>query len=281
MRRPLASRGYTIVEVMIFLVVTSVLLVSGMLVFRGRQQRTQFTQGVREVETQIRTIINETASGFYPNRGNLSCTGGNGAGPDLDIAESDQGTNSACIFLGRAIQFTNGERYYVYTVVGQRQGADGKEVNGLGNADNQAKQTVVATSDLQPESPNDVIDHRLPWGIRVTKIATTNASTPVDVGALAFIASFAKSGDDGLTSGSSNLNLIPLVNSSLNDESNDRLRSNAMATAIRDMGGDPVNPGRVVICLSNGDRRAAIIIGNKNNTSTDVTIDDVPEECSS
>jgi hypothetical protein len=54
-----------------------------------------------------------------------------------------------------------------------------------------------------------------------------------------------------------------------------------MVDRVKAMANDPLNPGRIVLCLRSGggDRQAAIIIGGgDNNTSTEVTFD-VPAEC--
>lgn len=278
MKRQARHGGYTIVEVMIFLVITGALLASALLVFNGRQRRTQFTQGVREIESQIRTLINETASGYYPNQGNIKCTSSGGGGPNLSASsENQQGGNEGCLFLGRVLQFTTGESYYAYTVVGQQKGASGKEVTSLGTGQDEARQTLITPTDSQPTLPDATDEYRLPWGITVSKIATPIVATPT-IGSLGFISSFGTYNDTGtdLVSGTTSLNLIPLLGSAL---TNDKA---TLLTEVNNMGDDPQNPGRIVICLSSGegDRRAAIIIGGSNNNiGTEVLIDNVPGEC--
>jgi len=115
-----AVGGYTITETMLFLLITAALLASGILVFAGRNERTQYTQSIRETDQQIRTIINEVSSGFFPST-ELNCTD-----PGGDIAlsinpkgTSEQGTRSECIFLGKVIHFTE-DSLDVYTLAGAR-----------------------------------------------------------------------------------------------------------------------------------------------------------------
>ncbi|OGL30763.1 hypothetical protein A3F37_04050 [Candidatus Saccharibacteria bacterium RIFCSPHIGHO2_12_FULL_41_12] len=86
------TRGYTIVEVMIFLVVSAGLLVSVLGVISGQQQKTRFQTGVRDFESQLQDTINDVETGYYPN------TAGN-AGEGGDLKAGDK------IFIGKGIQF--------------------------------------------------------------------------------------------------------------------------------------------------------------------------------
>jgi len=274
MKRTAGSRGYTIVEVMIFLVITGVLLASAMLVFRGRQERTQFNQGVREIDAQIRSIINETATGYYPNPNNINCTvptPGQGVNITTSGAKA-QGANEGCIYLGRVLQFTGNDVYRAYTIVGQQRTSTGQEVTTLGGTNDTAKQTVITPTTVHPTWPDATATFRLPWGITVKKVIPPSA---VPVGAIAFVSSFGSYGASGLNSGSSVLNSVPLVGSSLTSN------ATQIASETEGMATDPVNPGRILVCLlsAGGDRQAAIIIGgSNNNTSTDVVMS-VPSEC--
>lgn len=287
MKRLGFETGYTIVEVMIFLAISGILLITGLLAFNGRQQRVRFTQGVREVEAQIKTVINETASGFYPGRGELQCSSANGSGPLLSTAPTgttvEQGTNAGCIFLGRVIEFSSGENYYAYTVVGQRVGQNGQDVTSLGSTSNQARQKAVVPASGQASSPDITATYKIPGGLEVNKVLTSSASAPTVAG-FSFITSFANYSGNDLVSGTSNLNLYVLAGTSLQASDQDpAVRNNAMAAHVQNnLASDPVNPGPTIVCLqeSGGGRRAAIIIGGVGNiTSTEVLIDGVPAGC--
>lgn len=279
MKRSRAASGYTIVETMLFLAITGVLLASAVLVFNGRQRRTQFTQGVRELETRIQAVINEAATGYYPNKGDLSCTSSNGGGPQLNTVDNEQGTNVGCIFLGRSLQFTTGKTYSAYTIVGQQKGLDGKDVTSLGRGLNDARQTLIVQSevapDAQPNAPTNAIESfTMPWGITVEKIIVPGGA---ETGALSFISTLGSYNASGtnLVSGSAQLSLIPLASTTLSSQ------APALISATRDMTDAMRNPGKVILCLRSGggDRQAAIIIGENNNIGTEVLIDSVPGEC--
>src|ERR1700761_7227045 len=101
-----ATAGFTIIEVLIVLAISSALLISAAALISGRQAKTEFMTGINNTQQQIQQIINETASGYYPNAGNFTCTGSLVGGVvSFSNAASQQGTNAGCIFMGKAIQF--------------------------------------------------------------------------------------------------------------------------------------------------------------------------------
>lgn len=121
-----ATAGFTIVEVMIVLAVTSVMAISAIAFIAGRQSKTQFTTAINGLQQQLQQVINETASGFYPNNTSFSCTRSVSTPPTLTAqATGDhQGKNPDCIFLGKVIQFgvasTDPQAYQVIPIVGNR-----------------------------------------------------------------------------------------------------------------------------------------------------------------
>ncbi|HEY4161085.1 MAG TPA: prepilin-type N-terminal cleavage/methylation domain-containing protein [Candidatus Saccharimonadales bacterium] len=101
------AAGFTIIEVLIVLAISSALLISAAALISGRQANTEFTTGINNVQQQLQQIINETASGYYPNAGDFTCRGSTDGGSITfqKASPSQQGTNYGCIFLGKAIQF--------------------------------------------------------------------------------------------------------------------------------------------------------------------------------
>lgn len=271
--------GYTIVEVMIFLVITGLLLISAMAVFQGRQERTRFTQGVREFDAQIRTIVNETGSGFYPNK-NFTCTSTGGGVDITDDSSTEQGKNTNCIFLGRVIAFSKGSSYKVYTMIGQREGSNNKIVTQYGNQDTtRAMQTLVTpipTLPNQDDAPDAFAEFDIPWGITIKRIVRSPSNN--EIGAFGFVyslGSFDTNGTD-LTSAATSLNLVPLAGTGLNGSTLE------LVNKTKDIRNNDLNPGKITLCLQagNGGRQAAITIGgNNNNVGTEVVLDNVPAEC--
>jgi type II secretory pathway pseudopilin PulG len=131
---PQRQAGYTIVEVMLFLVISMVLLIGALGLFNGRIARTQFSQSVQALDTKLKTIANETATGNYPSNPDFSCAVSGGQTTVDTLGTGEQGSRTDCTFLGKVINFTTpasnckppstikGQctKVEVYTVVGRR-----------------------------------------------------------------------------------------------------------------------------------------------------------------
>jgi len=123
MKSGLKSRGFTIVEVLIFLAVSSALMVSAFTLISGSQSKTAFTQSINNVQQQIDSVINNVANGYYSaGETQNKCTVINDV-PSFDSETSvSRGSSDQCIFLGRFMAFKDGsDEYTVYNVAGRRQ----------------------------------------------------------------------------------------------------------------------------------------------------------------
>lgn len=300
------NEAYTIVEVMIFFVITGVLLISALAVFRGQQAKTQFTQGVRETDVQLRTIVNEIGSGYFPDQANFSCEA-NAAGDAVEISStrSEQGTNNECIFLGKAIQFgpesgacsvpvdsiskvKDCKTFKVFTVAGLRQTSEGSEVTNL----TEAAPAIVDSLTEEYTIPNGLyIKRLLLMSSRDTSPSLCQQAAPpgCDVGAISYYQSLSGYEGQNLVSGEQSLNVYPISNTLLG-QSETEFRDKFEDQYVPTSGGQEfprayykveVNPDRgIVLCLSDGNRNAAIQIGTAGRiTETDVLIDGVPAGC--
>lgn len=260
------SSGYTVVETMLFLVISGVILATSLLFFKGRQERIQFTQGTREIEAQLKTTMNEVTSGYYPNKGDFSCSEGS-EGPVLNFSGSNElGTNENCIFIGKMLKFaSNG--YDAYSVLGLRR-----------------NNTTIANS-LEASKPvvseNIKESFKFPWGITVTKVVSFKGATNAEkssVGVLTSIGTFSDDDGDGsfdIAAGSQTANLLP-IGTALGD-SYETFSDNVEAMTDADS-----RPSKVYICLESGggDRKATIILGgNDKQLNTELVIDSNFPEC--
>lgn len=125
----LGIRGYTIVEVMIFLAVSGGLLVAATSIIGGKQERVRFTQSIDRFSQNVQDVLNDVSTGYYPTQGNFSCTNPGAGGVvvfDNNVANS-QGTNKDCVFLGKIIQLGTAPdktAYNVFTMAGIRTATD-------------------------------------------------------------------------------------------------------------------------------------------------------------
>lgn len=115
--------GFTIIETLIFLAVTTALLISGMLLINGQERKTRFTQSLNDIREQIDGLINNVATGYYFNNENFSCSTFLNGQPNYPLLVGQRGTNERCIYLGRAIQFRVGgvdQNISIFTIGGRQ-----------------------------------------------------------------------------------------------------------------------------------------------------------------
>lgn len=126
-----ARGGYTIIEVFIVLAISGVLLFSAVALFSGKQAQAQFNQAMQDLDSKIKSYINDVGVGTFPASENYTCslsTDGNDrpelAGPF--VTTKVVGSNQDCIFLGKAIQVypdpssPNNRTITIHTVLGNR-----------------------------------------------------------------------------------------------------------------------------------------------------------------
>ena len=103
MRHRATSRGFTIIETLIFLAVSSFVFVAAIGQYSGQQKSVEFNQGVNGLQSQLLTMISEVSSSFPPDISGYTCTANNNNSPLSFTASA--GDSSGCIFLGQAIGF--------------------------------------------------------------------------------------------------------------------------------------------------------------------------------
>ena len=172
-----SGRGYTILEVMLFLAITGALFVSAFAIMRGQQTRTQFAQGMRDIESKFRDYINDVSTGYFPTVGSFDCRVNSGAIQFTvnAVAADTTGTNLDCIFLGKAIQAQRRpsettDLLNAYTVVGKRRvtvAGSSRDTNNYTQAE--ADPTAVVDDSISLDK-TDVFE--LPWGVRLKSVVT-------------------------------------------------------------------------------------------------------------
>lgn len=261
------ERGFTVIEVLIVLAVTGALFTSAALLISGRQRQTQFNQSIRQIQSQIQQAINEVAIGYYSDANSFRCTA-TATGPSLTAAGStDQGTNSGCIFLGKALQFrvagSDPEQFATYTVAGLQKRV-GSEAEVVSLAEARPRVSESLTSRNTP----------MPGGLTTTRMWYNNGSD-VNVGAVAFVSSLAQYSSGSIVSGSQQVNVVPIGGTLINRTKaqtetaiNSNLDNGTSAPA------SPVNPTRgVFMCfVSGGTNQSGLISIGNNGRQLSVTL---------
>ena len=277
MARGCNQAGYTILEVMMFLAVTSVLFVGAMNSINGRQQAVQFSQSTRDMQSRIQQLINSVSSGFYPNSNNYTCAVPNRttptARPTFDsTTPSIQGSSNDCVFLGKilhlAVQDTGntGTAYETISVAGRRlnASANAQEVSSLA----EAIPTAVVGSGVEAVEPDT-----LQFGLRVTKVIDGSPSSSTTYGSIAFFSTLPRfiGGSSNLISGSQRVSFGGVPSTALNET---RATAVSAINAITDSATPPsgvtpinMNPrDGIIICLRDTtNRKAMITIGGANS----------------
>ncbi|HZP55674.1 MAG TPA: type II secretion system protein [Candidatus Saccharimonadales bacterium] len=128
---PKRITGYTIVEVMLVLAVSSFLLVSALVVFQGQTKKTSFDLTVSNVQSAIKAnindLINNVAYSGTDQKCQVSYEGATGTYDErywhLDFlpGNDNPGTDSDCVTLGRAIgPYRGSDLVKTYSVVASR-----------------------------------------------------------------------------------------------------------------------------------------------------------------
>lgn len=132
--------GYTILETMIFLLVSGILFFSAMLLVNGQQNKTEFTTVVRDFDTKLQSVIGNVSSGYYNNPGSVTCTvaAGPPRQPQITSTPSVQGQNEGCTFVGQYITLPTppapADNFTITSHAGLRLNDAGEEVQSLAEA---------------------------------------------------------------------------------------------------------------------------------------------------
>ncbi len=228
--------GYTIVEALIFLAVSSVLLTSALILVGGQQRKTEFDTSVRNFDSKIQSVIGNVTSGYYNNTGQTTCTVSAGV-ITVNKGGTGIGQNSNCTFIGQWISLNaakNGVDITSYAGL-RRTSFPLREVQSLA----EAKATPIT----------DTREEFLFRGGITGSMKIIGTSQAIDT--LAITTTFNTYNSGTLASGSS------------------RSEIHAIDTGA---GVDDTNPAQgIQICLTDGARVGIIVL---NNGSTRVTLGD-------
>jgi hypothetical protein len=249
MRGRLSQTGYTVVEVLVFLAVSGMMFAVAANLVNGKQAKSEFRQGMNDLNSQIKQVINDVGTGFYPSNSDFICRV-NGAGKTQAQAGRSvtQGSNDQCVFLGKVIQFNIISRGHpqpdtmsIYTIAGRR------VAGGASRAPEnfqEAGATVIGVGGVTETK-------KLPWGLIVDSIKEKKTNTSLE--GIGLFGSFGDYSSGGLASGSQSINTIAIP---LAPAVGERGRPTAINTALDGTYLDAIlqaNPNpQIEICLDSG-----------------------------
>ena len=264
--------GYTIVETMIFLAITGMLFFIAVTTVGGKLAAVQFSQSTRDAQSRITGIINQVATGYYPNnQGTCKASAADSTNPPTFSAEiSELGTSEECVFLGKVLQFGTGTNRTQYNVISM---AARKTTKVSGRT-----QEVSSLQEAIPTAiPGITESFQFEYGLSVTKVLSVS-NPNIEYGSVALFSSLPKfSASSGtLASGTLRVGFGVIPDSVRGDSVED---ATSKASSITDKPADPlillgskklitINPaGGIIICLAdnkdsaNASRWASISIG--------------------
>lgn len=271
------NQGFTVVEVMIVLAITGALFISAATMISGRTAKTQFEQSINQMTGQIRQQINDVSSGYYPNSNNFVCEP-NAAKNAVTITAAsttdNQGTNTGCVFLGKTLYFgkaagTDPEQYVSFPMAALQRDAAGDEVTSIAAA----APAVIYPVTPNPNAPNGSQTTPLQYGLKVSKMYY-NGNASNSIGAVAFLSSLGQYNGTELVSGSQQVSMIPIRNTSISRTSIGTAASDINANVVSSSTFFATPATEVAICFDSGttNQSGLVTIGGGNGRQLSVTL---------
>jgi hypothetical protein len=266
--------GYTIVEVMIFLGVTTALFVMIAGTFSGRQARAEFSTSARDMESRIQDIANDISTGYYNNPGNaFQCRVSGSNPPVIDSADTNEhGSNDDCIFIGRVAHLdlagVSGEQYNLYSVVGARQVTSGGSSRDSENFTDAKPRPITSPPFASSVDLTETI--QAPSGVILKSVYADYGTGKIRIRAVGFFTTFGAGSADPT---SLSVNIIPLAGPPAGASKADVTGAISGITDAAEPFFNP--PSGVVICMegSGVDQHALLTIGgNRSRLTTDLKI---------
>lgn len=162
--------GYTVIETLIFLAISSVLFFMAYHNVFSNRGRTEFTQGVRDFENQLIDIMNDVDNGYYPYNGTQNCTFVSPNGVSIGAGSTELGSSGECVFAGRVITTPIGGSFTISTLVAPRQIIQGgvkKDLEAITDSAN----VLYLTEDF-----------RVPYSIKITDVERSAGPAALGIG---------------------------------------------------------------------------------------------------
>jgi hypothetical protein len=257
------SKGYTIVEVLIFLAISGILLASAMLLISGKQNTTEFNQKMRDTKSKIDDWLNDVSTGFTggsPDNQHCQVVGGR---PQVQAGAPGPNYNPDCVFLGKALLFNtnsaSNNNILAYSVFGCR-------LNPCGSTGTLPDSYASATPTPQTGPPLDLTET---FTLAVADIVKVTANGPyADSQLVGFFSSF-NTDESVSANGNSDVNLSEFKYNGSGGPPTDCLKLLGTCTAA-------VNPPKPLtsyrVCLSDGKRFADIVITSSNGVGAQTNL---------
>jgi len=269
--------GYTIVEVLIFLAISSLMFLLAAAFISGKQSAVEFKQGSNDINTQIRSVVNDVSNGQYPPASTFSCTSpvlGTNPPTISSVMATAQGANGGCIFLGKVMQFNVGSiatAYNIYTVAARQTGPTGAAVTTFMDARPIAVDSGVVNLTQKNSLQN---------GLVITKVLQCkldcSGTNGTPIGSFGFFGSLGNYGLSQSTvpeSGAQTVVTASIPGSNFGDsEAAAAANINAQAKNISTTN-IVGNGSYILLCFQNGNKKGSVSIGGLSGQQFTTTLE--------
>ena len=250
-------KGFTIIEVMIFLAVSGSTFLIAVSFINGKQAQAEFTTGMNSSNAVIRTMINNVADGDYPQlpTSYLSCTLSSSGTPSISPSSTQQ-TAPGCTMIGKVIApETNGNSgmYSIYSVVGCQYYVNTSctTSQGLPPATLSEEQPTVAL--LINQSNN------WPGGLMITKLLQISGTSTQAIGAFGVFSTLPQNSGNVLVSGAQATAAVVINNSQLVNVNNSNITGLVRGSSALPSG------SYILMCFSDANgHKGSVTIGGVN-----------------
>ncbi len=292
--------GYTIIEVMIFLAISSVVFLFAVEFINGKQSQVEFSQGMANIKLQLQQVASNVVNGSFSERANFSCSSGStNANQQTTLVfnntvSNTQGSNGGCMLIGYGVQYdvqgTNGSGYAIVPVAVSRVNSSGQPTSSL----SEAVPTPI-TADLfgTGSAGIDLVQSgNLEYGIQVTKMYwVNNAVSPPSYNPIDGFAIFYNvASNNPSNNSSSSVQSVSLYKTGLTAPApTEKVTGSSVnpfswyITQIQSSDRLPSND-QIIICFNgagSSSQKASIVLGSSGNqmAATMHLIDGVSSEC--
>ncbi len=279
-QKPVAT-GYTILEVLIFLAVSTFLMVSAIAAMSGSRRNTEFAQSLRDFESRISDVINDVPTGYYPANSTIGCQISAINGTEIvNTTAQNLGGNDDCLYVGKAIQFVpdgDDTKVLVYNIAGRRLAAGtGTPVKKISETEPVA---VALPTDVSFKDSVDEIS--LQYGLKVTNVFDGADSTKT-YGVLSVMTLFEGILPSNEVSEGQSVQIGAINGSTLNSTKDTAVSNIGALTEIAatNPGGFQTSTDGFVICLeSDNGKKASLTIGAAGSGGVKLEVDNHHVDC--
>jgi hypothetical protein len=245
-------KGFTIIEVMIFLAVSGATFLIAATFINGKEAQVEFTTGMNSANEVITSLINNVSNGDYPLSANASFNCNLSSGYPVISPTNFQNVSPGCALIGKVIAPETNNNPYQYSIYS----VAGCEFNGCTVA-----QGLLPPRTLSQEHPTVVNSltqtNSWPNGTSITKLLLINGNDVQTIGAFGIFSSLAQSNGNVLVSGAQPTQVVVINTSQLSTDNDSNI-----AALVNNSSAWLPSGADVVMCFtaSNG-HKASITIG--------------------